>query len=199
MNPIAIDASFGKEIHEACGQNVNLCFQCFKCTAGCPIVEDMDLTPTQVIHAIRLGDRNAVLNSKTIWLCASCETCTTRCPQEVDIAKVMDGARSVALKSGRVPAIPEAVAFYKSMLLTMRMCGRVYEAGMMGLLKLRTREFTKDSDLATQLVLHGKLKFLPPLSSIVTTNRIFARAKQLESASPLESAPGGKRRESVEA
>ncbi|MBU2572747.1 MAG: 4Fe-4S dicluster domain-containing protein, partial [Elusimicrobia bacterium] len=84
---------FLDDIAKESGQNVNLCFQCKKCTAGCPVADEMDITPTQVIHAIRLGQNDLVLNSKTIWLCASCETCTTRCPQEVDIARVMDACR----------------------------------------------------------------------------------------------------------
>jgi len=64
----------------------------------------MDYKPAQIIHAIRLGLDDLVFNSKTMWLCASCETCTTRCPQEVDVAKVMDAVKIIAARRGIKPA-----------------------------------------------------------------------------------------------
>jgi heterodisulfide reductase subunit C len=64
-------------------ENVFLCYQCVKCTSGCPLSNHFDLTPNQVMRALQLGDES-VLESKTIWLCASCQTCTTRCPQGLD-------------------------------------------------------------------------------------------------------------------
>src|SRR4030042_6534711 len=93
-------------LHES-GQNVNLCYQCMKCAAGCPISYAMDYKPAQLIHAICLGLDDLVLNSKTMWLCASCETCTTRCPQEVDVAKVMGAVKIIAMRRGGKHSIPE--------------------------------------------------------------------------------------------
>ena len=76
-------------ISDHIGENVYLCYQCLKCTSGCPLIEHMDLHPNQVMRAAQLDDVS-VLESKTIWACASCQTCTTRCPQGIDIAAVMD-------------------------------------------------------------------------------------------------------------
>jgi len=87
------------------GQNVNLCYQCRKCAAGCPVSYAMDHTPAQLIHGMGLGMDDLVLNSKTMWLCASCETCTTRCQQDVDVAKVTDSVKITALHQGIKPAI----------------------------------------------------------------------------------------------
>ena len=78
-----MNEDFIKSFQSTVGQNINLCYQCRKCSAGCPIVYEMDYTPTQIIQAIRLGMKDLVLKSKTIWLCTSCETCTTRCPQDI--------------------------------------------------------------------------------------------------------------------
>jgi heterodisulfide reductase subunit C len=180
----AIDLSFAQGIHEECGQDVNVCYQCRKCTAGCPIVDEMDLTPTQVVQAIRLGDKAAVLGSKTIWLCASCETCTTRCPQDLDLARVMDAARTLAVRQGVAAAVPDVNAFYRSMLQAIRLWGRVYELGMMGLFKLKTFTFTKDAGLALQMLKKGKIALLPHWARVIATNRIFARAKKLERSAP---------------
>jgi heterodisulfide reductase subunit C len=104
-------SEFAEIIKETSGLDINVCYQCKKCTSGCPISYAMDYTPTQLIHAIRLGLKALVLNSTTIWLCASCETCSTRCPQDVDLAKVMDALRIMTIRAGVKPKVPEVVAF----------------------------------------------------------------------------------------
>jgi heterodisulfide reductase subunit C len=87
-----------KKIEDISGQNVLACYQCGKCSAGCPMVSLMDLLPNQIIRLVQLGQVSDVLNSKTIWLCASCFTCTSRCPKGVDLAKVMEALRLLLLR-----------------------------------------------------------------------------------------------------
>jgi heterodisulfide reductase subunit C len=87
-----------KKVEDISGQNVLACYQCGKCSAGCPMVSLMDLLPNQIIRLVQLGQIGDVLNSKTIWLCASCFTCTTRCPTGVDLAKVMEALRLLLLR-----------------------------------------------------------------------------------------------------
>ena len=87
-----------KKIEDISGQNVLACYQCGKCSAGCPMVSLMDLLPNQIIRLVQLGQVSDVLNSKTIWLCASCFTCTSRCPKGVDLAKVIEALRLLLLR-----------------------------------------------------------------------------------------------------
>jgi heterodisulfide reductase subunit C len=87
-----------KKVEDISGQNVLACYQCGKCSAGCPMVSLMDLLPNQIIRLIQLGQFNDVLNSKTIWLCASCFICSARCPKGVDLAKVMEALRLLLLR-----------------------------------------------------------------------------------------------------
>ncbi len=162
------------------GQNVNLCYQCMKCAAGCPISYEMDYKPAQLIHAIRLGMDDLVLNSKTTWLCASCETCTTRCPQEVDVAKVMDAVKITALRQGIKPAVPQVASFYRAALANIKKCGRMYELGMIVGLKMRTFEFFKDAGLGMKMFKKGKLKMIPSLTGALRTWSIFSRVKSIE-------------------
>ncbi|MHC4072915.1 MAG: 4Fe-4S dicluster domain-containing protein [Planctomycetota bacterium] len=162
------------------GQNVNLCYQCMKCAAGCPISYEMDYKPAQLIHAIRLGMDDLVLNSKTMWLCASCETCTTRCPQEVDVAKVMDAVKITAIRRGIKPAIPQIASFYRAALANIKKCGRMYELGMIVGLKMRTFEFFKDAGLGMKMFKKGKLKMIPSLTGALRTWSIFSRVKKIE-------------------
>ncbi len=166
-------------LHES-GQNVNLCYQCMKCAAGCPISYAMDYKPAQLIHAIRLGLDELVLNSKTMWLCASCETCTTRCPQEVDVAKVMDAVKIIAVRRGVKPTIPEVASFYRAALANIKKCGRMYELGMIVGLKMRTFDLLKDAGLGMKMFRKGKLKMIPSFTGAGRTWKIFRRVKSIE-------------------
>jgi heterodisulfide reductase subunit C len=161
--------------------DTNLCYQCRKCAAGCPVAYAMDLTPTQVIHATRLGQKDLVLRSKTIWLCLSCETCTTRCPQGVDIAKVMDAARITALREGIEPAVPEVAKFHKKAMRSIRRHGRMFELGLLIGLKLggASGPLTKDMGLGMKMMRKGKLKFLPAFGKARPVKRMIKRAKAL--------------------
>ena len=167
-------------LHEISDVDVNLCYQCGRCAAGCPVAYAMDHTPARLIHAARLGLDNLVLGSRTIWLCASCETCTTRCPQEVDIAGVMDAAKILAVRRGVKPAVGEVRSFHQAALATIRSFGRMWEAGMLVNLKLRTAQYLKDLELARRMLRKRKLKLLPSLVGARRARRIFARARRLE-------------------
>ncbi|MBI2440477.1 MAG: 4Fe-4S dicluster domain-containing protein [Lentisphaerae bacterium] len=162
--------------------NVNACYQCGKCSAGCPMNYAMDLTPAQLIHAIRLGLKDLVLNSKTMWLCSSCQTCSTRCPQEVDIARVMDAVKIIAVAEGVKPQVPKVIAFNKATLRNIKWFGRMYELGLICDLKLRTLEFFKDLGLGVRMLRKGKLKLVPSVSPgrTLATMSIFSRVSNKE-------------------
>jgi len=86
-----------KEVMQLSGENLYGCYQCGTCSAGCPFVEEMDLSPDEVIRYVIL-DRKEVLNSKTIWLCSSCFTCAERCPRDINITKIMEALRQIILR-----------------------------------------------------------------------------------------------------
>lgn len=101
-----IDGDFARKVKEISGQDLLACNQCGKCSAGCPVAFAMDMLPSQVIRLAQLGQAEA-LQSRTIWLCASCLTCASRCPRGVDLSRVMDAMRLIVLRSG-VPALAMA-------------------------------------------------------------------------------------------
>jgi heterodisulfide reductase subunit C len=90
--------AFVEKVEELSGQNLLVCYQCGKCSAGCPQVGEMDILPNQVIRLAQLGEQEELVNSRTIWVCASCLTCNVRCPKGVKIAEVMEAVRQVVLR-----------------------------------------------------------------------------------------------------
>ncbi len=160
--------SLAQTVQDEIGENVFLCYQCVKCTSGCPLSDHFDLTPNQVMRALQLGDES-VLESKTIWLCASCQTCTTRCPQGLDIAGIMDELRIEAKRRGLSPAIPEVDKFSAIFLRDIGLLGRLYEVGLMGGMYLATvrkllqdtGQLRKDMDMGLGMMKRRKLKLIP--------------------------------------
>ena len=86
-----------KEVENLSGENLFGCYQCGTCSAGCPYVDEMDLTPDEVIRYVILG-RDEVLHSKTIWLCSSCFTCAERCPRDINITRILEALRQIILR-----------------------------------------------------------------------------------------------------
>lgn len=161
MEEVKLSTDLAKRIQQVTGENVFLCYQCVKCTSGCPLVEHFDLTPNQIMRAAQLGIEELIFKSKSPWLCASCQTCTTRCPQGIDIAKVMDFIVGEAIKVGVEPAVPEVALFNKVFLRDVDILGRSFELGLMGEMMLRTRDFFSDLDLGFEMFKRRKIKILP--------------------------------------
>jgi len=185
---ITYDGELAQKIQETSGQNVFLCYQCKKCTAGCPAAEYFDLTPHRMMRALQFGQVDTVLQSKTLWLCASCEACHTRCPQGLDLPRIVDALRIIAVRQGVTPAVRTVPAFYTSALRGIKLFGRMYEAGLMAELYLRMflsgdldrrQLVSQDIPLAVKMLRTGKLKVLPPLSrSAKYHSKAAATAKQ---------------------
>jgi heterodisulfide reductase subunit C2 len=101
------------QIQEISGEDVRACYQCGKCTAGCPLASTMDRMPNQILRLLQVGEVEEALGSPTIWQCASCLTCAARCPKGVDPARVMDALRTLLARQGvvrvEIPKIPAHV------------------------------------------------------------------------------------------
>jgi len=155
------DSAFLAIMQSHSGEKVSRCYQCRKCTNGCPLAFAMDFMPNQVMRMIELGLRDELLGCKTIWVCASCQTCTTRCPNQIDIAHVMDALRQLSQEAGIPPAEPNVVKFHQAVLDSIRRHGRLFELGMVAGYKLATRQWTADARLGWEMFTKGKLEFFP--------------------------------------
>jgi len=155
------DPSFVKQMREVGEADVSLCYQCLKCSSGCPVAFAMDYMPHQIIRLVQLGLREEVLRSSTIWLCASCETCVTRCPNDVDLPRVMDALRQMARREGIQPAEADIACFHEAFMQEILNFGRVHEMSLIARYKLRTRQWLRDLGLGLQMFLRGRLSLLP--------------------------------------
>jgi heterodisulfide reductase subunit C len=121
----------------------------------------MDILPHRLIRAVHLGLKDEVLSSRTIWTCASCETCSTRCPNGIDIAHVMDATRQLCLTQGYTPALATVPAFHRAFLGSIRRHGRVSETEMAVEFTLRTsgiKGLFGYMGYGLALLKHGKIK-----------------------------------------
>jgi heterodisulfide reductase subunit C len=119
--------------------SVSACYQCKKCSSGCPLTFAMDFYPDQVIRLALLGQEAQVLGCRTIWVCSACETCTTRCPNNIDIAGVMDWLKEEAIRQGYASPQPQVTLFHQSFLDAVRRGGgRLSEPLLLGLYQWRS-------------------------------------------------------------
>ena len=161
-----------RQLHKT---NVAKCYQCGKCTAGCPVADRMDLRPHQLMLqaqlAGQLGDKSKLdraATAKSLWTCVSCLTCSTRCPQSVDVAGCIDVLREYALSHHLVPfERARVMVFQRAFLDSVRRNGRVNEVEMT--VQFKTQSFLKDfsvpdlmkdSMLAPKLMQRGKFHLM---------------------------------------
>jgi len=153
--------SFSSLIAQESGENLLACYQCQKCSAGCPVAHAMDILPNQVIRMVQFGLKERVLASNTIWICASCYTCSVRCPNDIVIAKIMDVLRHTALRSGARPGERDIPIFHSAFLDSIKSKGRIHELSMIWQYKSKTRDFMKDAALGWRMFRKGKIKLFP--------------------------------------
>jgi heterodisulfide reductase subunit C2 len=162
------------QIEAATGVNPATCYQCGKCSAGCPMASESDLRPHQVMRRVMYGPREQMLRDESIWLCITCETCSARCPNECDPAGVIDALREIANNEG-LAVKPRAIdAFHKTFLEQVRANGRLYEMGLVVGYKLRSRAFMSDVDSAPGMFSRGKMSLMPDrIKGVGEVKRIF--------------------------
>jgi heterodisulfide reductase subunit C len=164
-----------KKIH---GVPLQSCYHCRKCTAGCPVASYMEYNPNKVIKMIQNGKRDQVLNSKTIWLCLSCETCITRCPNQVDIARMMDVLRQMAIEEGVGAREKNVLKFHEAFLAGIKRGGRINEPMMMAEYKLKSGDLFSDAVAGVEMFMKGKLSLLSPRTKdMKSVKDIFEKTK----------------------
>lgn len=166
-----------KEMYEHYNTDISRCYQCGKCTAGCPAAFAMDYTPRQIVRLLQAGLKEEALQSRTIWICASCDTCSTRCPKEVDLARLMEGLRLEAKSKGMI-GHKNSNAFHDVFLQLVKRFGRVHEAGLIVFFNLFSLQPFKDVLYGPVMFIRGKINPLPEkIKDNGEIKKIFNRAR----------------------
>ena len=161
------------------GVPIQRCYHCRKCTAGCPLAFAMEYNPDKIVRMIQMDRHSEVLKSDTIWLCVSCETCVTRCPNEVDIARMMDVLREMAVAGGIGAKEKNILKLHESFLSCINSRGRINEPLLVAGYKLKSGDLFSDLATGMDMYLKGKLSLLSPKTRDMQAVRsIFAKTKK---------------------
>ncbi|MFC2047413.1 4Fe-4S dicluster domain-containing protein [Chloroflexota bacterium] len=176
--------SWRKQVEELSGEKISACYQCERCTNGCPVTFAMDIVPHKLIHLLSLGYAKETLQSDTIWVCASCENCSTRCPNGIDIAHIMDTLRQLAQRE-KIPASQANIPrFHNEFLSSIEKYGRVHELGVILRYLIKSEGLLgplKWAGMGLSMFFKGKVKLLPhSIKATGQINDIFKQAERKE-------------------
>ena len=165
---------FVEQVSELSRQNVRRCYYCLRCSAGCPAAPFMEHTPAQILRLVQLGQKDTLLHSSAIWLCIGCETCGTRCPNQIHAGAVIDALRQISLAE-KVPAgEPIVYRLHQAFLDNLRIWGRLHELTMLMEYKLLSRDLFSDLDMGLDMFLKGKIHPLPKrIQGMAEIKRLF--------------------------
>lgn len=165
-----------KEIEQACGVELDRCYECGKCTGGCSTGHLLDFTPRKVVQLVRLGAEDRLLRIDALSLCIACQLCVDRCPSGIDIPRIIDYLRQKAVRQGVAPQRGKVCLFNRLLLQNIKRRGRISELLLMTSFKLKTREYTKDAAIGWELFLKGKLRlFAPKVKGAENMRKIFSK------------------------
>ncbi len=156
-----LDPILAHTIQKQSHEPVMRCFYCQKCSVGCPTAFAMDYKPAQVLKMVQLGQKEELLKSSAIWLCIGCETCGTRCPNDIRINNVMDTLKEIAIEEGVAPKEKTVYALHRSFLNSIKRFGRLHELTMLAEYMLRVpQKLPQEIGLGITLILKGKVLHL---------------------------------------
>ena len=126
------------EVQKRSGQNLQACYQCRRCAAGCPVGEETGVTPDRLIRLIVLGDREEALNNLLVWKCVACYTCGTRCPNNIQTARITETLKQMAKKANAKPLTPRIADFHNAFMTSTRHLGRFNEIEALTIYETKT-------------------------------------------------------------
>jgi len=166
-----------KAVEKRADVNLSACYQCRKCSIGCPVAGEAESPPSEIIRRLQLGAGDELLQTDLIWTCLSCETCYARCPNEINFAAVIDALKSIAAEKGVAKPKGDAPLFNRSFLNTVKSYGRAYDLKAIAMYKLGTGSLGQDMDKFPAMLKKGKMAILPPSGADKkTVRRIFEKA-----------------------
>ncbi len=90
---ITLTTDLATFIRDECGENVYLCYQCERCSSGCPTVAAMRYRPAQMMRLAQFGLSDNLATDASIWRCLGCDTCTAHCPHDLSVRRLVEVMR----------------------------------------------------------------------------------------------------------
>src|SRR4030043_776679 len=132
-----LSQSLIQEVMVRSGQNLLACYQCRRCAAGCPVGDETGVTPDRLIRMIMFGEREEALNNLLVWKCVACYTCGTRCPNNIQTARINETLKQISKEAHIEPLLPKVAAFHHAFLRSTSHFGRVNELEFIGLYEMQ--------------------------------------------------------------
>ena len=130
---VEANQSLAQEVAQRSGQNLLACYQCRRCAAGCPVGAESGVTPDRLIRMLLLGDEQGAVDNLLVWKCLACYTCGTRCPNNIQTARITEVLKQISKKHHREPLVPRVAAFHGAFVKAIGQAGRFNELVGMGM------------------------------------------------------------------
>jgi heterodisulfide reductase subunit C2 len=186
--------SLAQEVAARSGQNLNACYQCRRCAAGCPVGDDTGVTPDRLIRMVLLGDREAALNNLLVWRCVACYTCGTRCPNNIHTARITETLKQMVKEQHLEPMTPKVAYFHNAFLTSTSHFGRLNEMEFMGIYEIKNAqnelkkgggikaiivELKNQMQLGKEMMKLKRMHFsIDRIKGLAEIKRLFAKAKK---------------------
>lgn len=174
------------------GDRLSRCLQCGTCTGSCPVSYAMDISPRMVLALFRSGQIEEILRSRTIWICASCYMCTTRCPQNIKITDLLYALKRVAMDTGLYPDRLPVYQLSRNFVRVVNRYGRNHEILLLLLYYLRRNPLAmfRLLPLGFSMWRKGRTSFFPAkIKGIQTIRQILEASRDLELPREKEEVP----------
>lgn len=169
------------------GDKINGCIQCGTCTGSCPLSYLMDITPRELIALFRAGAIDSIIKSRTIWVCASCYSCQSRCPASIKVTDIIYSLKRMAMNRKVYPKKFPVHSLSDSFIKSMKSFGRLNEPRLMLYYFIKTGIWKSFSFIPLGLKMAGKgrLEFkASKIKDISSFKKIIKKAQEMDM--PLE-------------
>ena len=137
--PVLSRASgFLREVMERSGQDLQACYQCRRCAAGCPVGRESGVTPDILIRKVVMGLEDEALNNTLVWRCLSCYTCGARCPNDIQTSSINETLKHMSKERKLAPILPKVAFFHSSFVDNAAKSGRINEVSFMQAYEIKT-------------------------------------------------------------
>ena len=127
-----------EEVMERSGQNLLACYQCRRCAAGCPVGDQTGVTPDRLIRMVLVGEKDEAMNNLLVWKCVACYTCGTRCPNNIQTARINETLKQMAKEAHLEPLTPKIAEFHSAFMVSTSHFGRFNELEFMGIYEAKS-------------------------------------------------------------